>query len=261
MSNIHFVNLNEEDFLKKKLLYKHMPIENALRSLNEKYIWFANPTTWKDPFEKRFIEAKYIRKGKEVRFNWKDRVFCTCLTQTQTSEAYWNIYKQGNIGVEFRIYREMLLRELQKYGDAYKIYIGRVEYLKTNDIKKENLREIPFNPALKPNVTLNSDLFAARLFLLKRVAFKYEDEIRILIVKKNATKENGIKVNYDSENTDLIHQIVLDPNIGGNTTAMLKKFFSEEYGFTSLPGKEKGIKRVIQSQLYAKQSVAMLHID
>lgn len=257
---INFVNITEEEFLKSKVLYKHMSLENALRTLNDKYLWFANPSTWKDPFEKRFLEAKYIKKGKEVDFNWKGKVFCTCLTQTQTSEAYWNVYKQGNIGIEFKIYRKKLLEELTKYDGTYKIFIGRAEYLKSSDIKKE-LRSIPFNPAIEADVKLNSDIFASRLFLLKRVAFAYEDEIRIIVVKKNATKEDGIKIHYDCDNTDLIHQILLDPNLGENTSAMLKKVFADEYGFTPFLGKIQSTARVMQSQLYAKQPVAELHLD
>lgn len=257
---ITFVNITEDEFLENKLLYKHMPLENSLRSLNGKYLWFANPSTWKDPFEKRFLEAKYIKKGKEVGFNWKGKVFCTCLTQTQTSEAYWNIYNQNNIGIEFRIYREQLLEQLKKNVGTYSIFIGRAEYLKTSDIIKD-LKDIPFDPVMDPDVKINSDTFASRLFLLKRVAFKYEDEIRIILVKKTATKENGIKVTYDCENTDLIHQIVLDPNIGDNTSQMLKNVFINQYGFRPFPGKFHDTSRVLQSQLYAKQNVAELHID
>ena len=257
---IQFVNISREEFLKSKLLYKHLPLENALCSLNENYLWFANPSEWKDPFEKRFLEAKYIRDGKEVRFSWKDRVFCTCLTQTQTSEAYWNAYRHDNIGIEFKIYKEKLLEELERYDDSYKVFIGRAEYLKTRDITKD-LRDIPFNPPIEKNRRLNSDLFAARLFLLKREDFKYEDEIRIIVVKKNQTKEAGIKVKYACGNTDLIYQIVLDPNIGKSTAAMLKKVFIDEYGFSPFIGKVQNTSRVYQSQLYAKQSAAVLHLD
>lgn len=257
---ITFVNITKDEFLKHKLLYKYMPLENALKSLNEKYMWFANPSTWKDPFEKRFLEAKYIRKGKEVNFNWKGKVFCTCLTQTQTSEAYWNVYKKDSIGIEFRIYREKLLEELYKYDDNFKIFIGRAEYLKTSDIEKD-LRDIPFDPPLASSEKINTDKCASRLFLLKRIAFKYEDEIRIIVVKRNPTKESGIKMCYECENTDLIHQIVLDPNLEENTSNMLKKVFVDEYGFTPFVGKIKGTSRVLLSQLYTKPAVAELHID
>jgi len=257
---IQFVNITKEEFLKSKLLYKHMPLENALRVLNEKYLWFANPSEWKDPFEKRFLDARYIRNGKEVSFTWKGRVFCTCLTQTQTSEAYWNAYKHESIGVEFKFYREKILEVLSKIENSYKVFIGRVEYLKTNDIKKE-LRSIPFNPPIGKDVKVNSDTFVSRLFLLKRIDFSYEDEIRIIIVKPASTKETGIKIKYDCDNTDLIHQIVLDPTLGERTAAMLKKVFAEDYSFSPFPGSTQSMARVLQSQLYAKQSVAEIRID
>lgn len=149
---------------------------------------------------------------------------------------------------------------MKKYDGTFKIYIGRAEYLKTSDIKKD-LKEIPFDPAMAPDEKINSDTFASRLFLLKRVAFRYEDEIRIIIVKDTSTKENGIKFTYNCENTDLIHQIVLDPNLGDNTSKMLKKVFVNEYGFSPFAGKFHDTARVLQSQLYAKQNVAELHID
>ncbi len=257
---INFVNISKREFLEKKLLYKHMPLENALKTLNEKYLWFANPSSWKDPFEKRFLEAKYLKNDKEVDFNWKGKVFCICLTQTQTSEAYWNAYKQDSIGIEFKIIRKRLLDELARYESLYKIFIGRAEYMNTVDIKKD-LRDIPFAPAIEPGIKLNSDLFAARLFLLKRVAFKYEDEIRIIMVKKSATKENGVKMEYECENRELIYQVVLDPNLGDNTSTMLKKVFVDQYGFSPLEKRIFSTPRVLQSQLYKRQPQAELHID
>lgn len=235
-----------------------MPLENALRTLEDKSFWFANPSTWKDPFEKRFLEAKYIKGGKETKFTWIGKVFCACFTQTITSEAYWNTYTNGNIGVELRINRMTLLKELEKYDYRYKIFIGKVEYMKTNDIKK-GLNEIPFDPPAGGKI--NSDSFAARLFLLKRVAYTYEDEIRIIVVKQDATKEKGIKVNYDCENTDIINRIVLAPNIGDYTYKMLYNLFVTKYDFTDCIKRGKEYKRVLRSQLYAKQKQAVLKIE
>lgn len=257
---IHFVNITKEEFLKKKLLYKHLPLEYALHTLKDKSLWFANPSTWKDPFERRFLEAKYTKKDKEVNFNWKGKVFCTCMTQTITSEAFWNTYSRGDIGVEIRFYRNKLLEELAHYDKTYKIFIGKAEYLKTEDIKKE-LRSIPFNPPIPKDANLNSNDIVARLFLLKRIAYAYEDEIRIIVVKPNATKENGIVMKYNCENTDLIQRIVLDPNIGDYTYSMLKELFAEKYGFTPIIRGGQTYNRVLRSQLYANQTQAVLKLD
>lgn len=260
MSFVKFINITEEEFLAKDLLFKYLPLENALRTLKDKTIWFANPSSWKDPFEKRFLNAKYIRDNKEVKFKWKDRVFCSCFTQTITSEAFWNTYTQNSIGIEFRIDRKKLLEELKKADDSYKIYIGKVEYLKTEDIKR-GLRSIPFNPPIPNSTNLNTDLFAARLFLLKRIAFSYEDEIRIIIVKENSTKQNGIGFIYNCENTSLVQRIVIDPNIGDYTLSVLKRVFIEDFGFKPIINTGKAFNRVLRSTIYSNQSQVVLKLD
>lgn len=49
---VKFVNMTEDEFLSKKILYKYMPLEFALGMIKDKYLWLCNPTIWKDPFEK-----------------------------------------------------------------------------------------------------------------------------------------------------------------------------------------------------------------
>lgn len=258
---IHFVNIKKEEFLRSKLLYKHMPLENALRTLENKYLWFADPCEWKDPFEKRFLEAKYTQKGKNVNLRWRDKLFCTCMTQTISSEAFWNTYSKGNIGVELRISRSQLLEELSRYEDKYKIFIGRAEYLNTKDITCKDLRKIPFNPAVPADLKTNSDEFAARLFLLKRVSFSYENEIRIIIVSDEPSSAKGIELKYLCDNTELIHSVVLDPNIEDYTFNMLKGHFENAFGFIKTEQNGKKRQRVLRSRLYAKQRTAILNLD
>lgn len=257
---IQFVNITQEDFLSKKILYKHMPLENALRFLKDKAFWFANPMTWKDPFEKRFIEAKYSMNGKDVKFRWRNRLFCTCMTQTVTSEAFWNTYNQGGIGIEFRFYREKVLEELSNYADKYMVFIGKAEYMLTDDIRK-GLRQIPFHPPIPKDISLNSESFAARLFMLKRISFSYEDEIRIVIVKDKDSNDKGIALNYNCNNTDLIQSIIVDPNIEDYTFEMLNKVFINDYGFTPVLNAGKRYNRVLKSQLYVNPERAELKLD
>ena len=256
---IQFVNIAEDEFFKTTLLHKYMPLEYALKTLNEKKLWFANPTSWKDPFEKRFIEAQYKSKSERLSsFAWKDRVFCICMTQTTTSEAYWNTYSYQQIGIEFRVNKRRLYDELQKVQNQYDIYIGKVEYMKTSDIKKEPISSIPFR---KPIPKVNSSEWKARLLLLKRIAYKYEDEIRIILVKRKKTKEHGINLEYQCKNTDLIETIVLDPSLDDNTTALLKEVFENKYDFKPKLNKNNRLqRRVLKSQLYATQKPQTLTI-
>ena len=178
---IIFLNISEEDFKKnKKPLHKHMSLESALNTLNNSVMWFASPTTWKDPFESRFVDAKYKHNGKLKSFPLKDKVFCACYTETAASEAYWTPYSQQQVGVEFVINRNELLKQLESHANRYDIYIGKVEYMKTASIKRP-LSMIPFSV---PHPRVWTKEWCARLLLLKRNAYKYEDEMRIMIIKK-----------------------------------------------------------------------------
>lgn len=221
-----------------------MPLEYALETLNKRQLWFSNPTVWKDPFEKLFIEAQYKYDGKLHDFQWKNRVFCFCLTQTPASEAHWNTYVQQGIGIEFRINRKLLLKELEKHAPRVEhIYIGRVEYMKFSDINGD-INKIPFKAPVPKSVS--PELFA-RLLLLKRVEFQYENEIRIIIVKKKKAKKEGMSIKYSCKNTDLIHSIYLSPSLERNTTELLKEAFRKKYHFIPF---NKQTHRVMKSQLY-----------
>ena len=250
---LNFTQAELNNFLAdKRPLHKHMSLESALNSLNNQILWFANPTTWKDPFESRFVMAKYIKNGKEITYPWYNRIFCTCLTQTAASEAYWTPYSQQQIGVEFKINRQVLIKQLEEYSTNYEIFIGRVEYMMTKEIRGA-LSSIPFSPPIPVKETRE---WWARLLLLKRNAYRYEDEIRIIIIKKDTTKEKGISLKYSCANTDLIQSIVLDPSIEANTFSMLREIFETKYKFLPFNNKSNKLShRVTKSQLYAKQKV------
>lgn len=231
---INYINTTEAEFLSKKLLYKYMPLEFALACIKEQYLWLCNPIVWKDPFERRFIEAKYKTSSKEVEFPIKGRVFCTCMTQTPTSEAHWNVYSREQIGISFKIRREKLLEILKSHTTDYDIYIGSVNYLKTHEIKRNKLSDIKLIKTINPFSINNRDI-QIQLLMLKRIAFKYEDEIRILAIKKSKTSENGIKLAFNSVKVnELISVVTIDPNVAVRTEDMLKKLFKNEYGFTEV---------------------------
>lgn len=220
---IHFVNISEKEFLKLKFLYKIMPLEYALAFFETGGFWFAKPTVWEDPYEKRFIDATYNGK----KFIWKDRVFCTCMTGIHSSEALWNMYSKNSIAVQFCLRREDLLYILNDYvkdNPTHEIYIGRVEYLNTNEINMP-LKQIPFSVP-SPSINPNNSKLAAKLLLLKRIAYEYEKEIRIMIVKPMSTSENGISVPYDKNNLNFIERITLDPKISRYEEIAFKKVFN-----------------------------------
>lgn len=246
---VEFIRITRADFLSKNYLNKFMPLEYALESLQNKYLWLANPTRWEDPFEKRFVTAKYIDDaGKEKNFSWLGRVFCICFTQTPRSEAYWSVYSRKEIGIQLRINRSELLKELEvfsKDNENFKVYIGKVEYMKAIDIKKP-LSQIPMVD--KPK-NINSSDFKARLLLLKRKDFEYENEIRVIVVKQKETQERGIRLPI-KDIYQLINQITIDPSAGNYTTEALKYYLTGELGFTPIDRSMGQFHRVVRSNLY-----------
>lgn len=76
----------------------------------------------------------------------------------------------------------------------------------------------------------------------------------LYLLKKSKTQENGINLNYNCKNTELIHSIILDPKLQDNTTEMLKDIFENKYNFKPTKNiKERIQRRVLKSQLYAEQ--------
>lgn len=250
--DIHFLNINEEDFLAKKYLYKHMSLNYVMKNLVDKTLLFSNPETWNDPFERRFINASYVKpNGTEIPFPWKDRVYCSCFTQEIVSEAHWMIHSSTVIPMEFIVHRDELLREVEKHKDKYQIFVGKVEYIYQNEFSNE-LTKIPFDPPMA-TFDITSDILLGRLLLLKRKAFAYEDEFRIILVRKsnNAKKDvNNVLLKYKCHNYELYDKIKIGPDVPKEVATMIKDVLSEEKYDMPPANTRRGLsKRITQSNL------------
>lgn len=233
--------LQDDEFVNSgKFVNKFMPLERALNLLNDKCLWFANPNEWPDPYEKRFINAKY--DGGHP-FAWKDRVFCSCFTNNASSEAQWNAYSNNDDMIKITFDRVELMHLLESYYAANphnQVYFDKVEYMQTKYIEKP-LSKIPFDPPISDGSSIRSMEFKARLLLLKRKAFDYEEEFRAIVIKPKATKEKGIRVDFANIHP-LIKSITIGPKVGNDTFLMLKEILINKYGFTD--------KQILQSYLY-----------
>lgn len=255
---VKFFNMTRAEFLSKKLLHKYMPLERALEMLSNQTLWFANPTIWKDPFEKRFIENVYDIGGSQKVFPWKNRVYCMCATQTATSEAYWNAYSAGEIGVSIKFNRLNLLNELDRLStNGNRIYIGIVQYQKTNEIKAALTGNTFLNPTGAPIMSLGTEEIKVRLLLLKRLAYQYENEVRFFVVRDKKANQSGTLLKYSIPNTDLIDSFSLDPRIGPLTVDLLRKELESHYGFMPISRTQ---RRVQRSLLYAEEKPTIIKL-
>lgn len=246
---VKFINITEQEFLQKSLIHKNCSLEHCIDLLENRRFWFANPASWQDPFESMFLTSKYkLNANNPKEHPWQQRVFATCMTETATCEAYWNVYSHQQIGMSLALIREQLLRELRNYSQQTNstIYIGKVEYQKTSSIVN-NLRNNPFISPYLSQSGIGSEQAKVRLLLLKRSSYRYEDEIRFFIVKKKKMLVEGIPVAFGCAPTDLIKTITIDPNVGDNVFKLIKDRMVQNYGFADIAANN---KRVRKSLLY-----------
>lgn len=259
---VEFLNIDDVDkFIDDTpVLYKYLPLENALRNLKNKAIWLSKPRNWDDPFEYRFLDAKYTdNKGVESVFPFKERVFATCLTREPYSEAQWNAYSKESLAIRFVFDTKTLLQQLSNYAanNSFHIFLGKVEYHKRNEIEVDSLDNLKFDEEKKGKV-INKSLkdfdFCARLLLLKRQDFTYENEIRLIVIKKKDAKTEGFNFNYKCDNKTLIKNLMISPRVKDSTFHFLKKYLAIEF---DMPPKidKKGIEkpRILRSRLYNKE--------
>ena len=72
-------------------LYKYMPYNRLVSSVNNSELVFVSPETWIDPFERRFWKTDYRK-----RYNGftQPEIACMCLTTKSSTneEASWKMY-------------------------------------------------------------------------------------------------------------------------------------------------------------------------
>ena len=281
---VTFLNFVDEIELKKFIegngsknssyLYKYALWGNAKKSLTDRYLWMSNPCVWNDPFENYFLAAQYVDSaGSLIDFPFKNRVFCNCLTPDNNSEAHWITYAKKYVGVCLRINVKELLESLNGFGHAHpnlSIYMGKVSYLKQSDIKAEKVQDIPLYEDTKgrPVVRdINDTDFCANLLLLKRKAFKHDNEIRLIIIQKQE-ELNGIKFQYNFDpngiqipkylNEKLFERVITSPFYGVEKRDSIrkelekKKYGMNRYMIRQKTGREILYSRIQRSQLYDK---------
>ena len=235
--SVIYLNITENEFKSTSSVQKFMPLERALQLLKTRKLWFSNPVIWPDPFERRFIDGEYPG-GK--KFTWRNRVYCMCVTTNMASEASWKAYGDGYV-VKLEFDRKELakiLDDFSKRPNVMDMFLGKMDYQQTKNIEKP-LKQIKFtygNP-----MKINTKRFKASLLLLKRKAYEYENEFRMIVVKRRQTKENGILIDIPNLMT-LIKSIVIGPKVENYEYEMIKDHLITQYKFSK--------SKISQSNLY-----------
>lgn len=177
--------------------FKYLSLDTALLCIENNTMQFVEPSRWQDKYERRFYEADYISQN--VGYEDCPMLFATCMTTTRFNEAAWKLYTYGKTGlgvscVEFQINKFKFRQQLVKaVSELDKIYEGVVMYCSQSMIDNIHLKKVEKKGAKVANkfhsqyVTrqagvpyINNYL---NLLLMKRDAFKHENETRFFILK------------------------------------------------------------------------------
>ena len=169
------------------------------QGVEEKKFVFISPTKWEDPFEKINL--------------LRDDIYCICSTydKSENEEALWKAYNDTSdedktVRISFGF--EKMLDAFGKYEKEYDFYISPMDYYFSRD---EILKISKYIKQI-PNLSLVNQINA---LCLKRKAFSYENEIRILVVKKGMEKSSEGNGHCHLKNFDyqsgIISNVTLPP--------------------------------------------------
>lgn len=209
-------------------LYRIMDFARVVQIFERKELYFANPSTWDDPYE------QLIRHSKD------HAVFGQCWSRTYSSDALWRIYSKDGMGVRISTTEQRFRRVITSgiKGKGYNYRLREVEYVP----------QVRLNRKAKNVAASLQKVFvvaeAVDMLYVKREAFEHEDEWRATLfcpMEAKADGKKGITIPVDPHR--FIRGILLDPRASDELVAAFTFYFREKLGF-------KG--RVARSELYKK---------
>lgn len=207
--NVHLLNGYEP----RKYLYKYVRYSSFIDSVRSHRLVFVSPNLWQDPWECVYYETDYCS------YNYiRPQIACLCTTENATENEYaaWKLYVNNPQDKSLRISLNVdnLLFQLNDYAinNHCQVYIGKMIY----EFERGEIQQLHTdnNKFFKDQFFFSpfTDINYLSLMCLKRKAFKYENEVRIFIVKQNALYENNnniISVTVDF--SKVVKKIVIAP--------------------------------------------------
>lgn len=235
----NFLNFKPEDI--DKPIFRFLTIERLLEIFKTHSNVLVSPKLWDDPFENHIMTSFIKQKTsdeKDICIGFRDNLYGQCWTQTRESDAMWRIYSPKKNGARITTTPRKLLHSL--FVDTgndinnYSCFLGKVNYF-TTDKLREHLDKNALDWLIEP-----SGKGLPQSLLFKRVPFKHENEVRLLINTKFKTGKGENLYHYRFNPLEIIEDIVFDPRID------YKEFQNYKLELKKLHFN----KRIVKSKLY-----------
>ncbi len=234
--------LGERD--KNRFIYKYMDLEAAIVSLSTDTIRFVEPLQWEDRYEARFYNASYANVCNAAGNT--PPLLANCFSHEPMNEAAWKIYSHAKAGlgarcVKLKINKKAFRDMIVRMNADYRLYEGVVNYVEGYHIDNLHRRQYPNG---RPNdlydkVFSNFDLSSyLSLLLIKRPAFRHEQELRYFMIPKAPMLRGDIgSVNLQINWKELLTGISVDENCTDTELEILNRILCSK-GISISPKRE-----------------------
>lgn len=219
-------------------IYRIISLERLLEMFATQKNVLVNPEVWEDTFENFILKSQVKSASGELNdYGFSREMYGQCWTRENSSDAMWRIYSPNKECLRIRTTVRKLIESLysaQNELASISCCIGKVEYLNNKNLM------------LRANSTFDeSGISVENLFrslLIKRRAFRHENEVRILFHNYRGEEPLSKIYSYSINPEDLIDQIMIDPRRSYSEFETIKAIIKHSTKF------KKPIKR---SKLYA----------
>ncbi|WP_310048913.1 DUF2971 domain-containing protein [Pseudomonas fluorescens] len=207
-------------------LYRIMDFSRVVQLFEKKELYFANPSTWDDPYEQLLKHSK------------DHALFGQCWSRTFSSDALWRIYSKDGMGVRISTTEEKLRQVIRSgiEGKGYKYRLREVKYV--SQLRLSRKAKI-IASSMRDFLDVPS---AVDMLYMKREAFSHENEWRATLYCPSEIRVDGKKgITIPVDPGHFIKSILLDPRASDEIVNAFTFYFKEKLGFEG---------RVARSELY-----------
>ena len=215
----HGIPLSSSSFV-----YRYFPLHRALQLFQSCRLPMLLPTSWWDPLETVWTRQQYQKK----RILGEKTVFGSCWTLGARNDALWQIYSKSAPAVRVRTTVGALTHlltnaELLENG---KIYFGKVVYCIEDEL-------VDLSNRLE-KATLKKDIgrHLVEGMMHKRLAFQFEQELRVLWVKSGKDPRQAINIPYVPRM--LFDQVRIDPRLEASFAADISAALTTVSGLSNI---------------------------
>lgn len=199
--------LNEFDLNKE--VYRIFPFSRLEQIFRERCLTLVKTKKWDDPFENFILNSSgFTAKGERFDIAFRDNFYGQCWSLSKENDAMWRIYSPDKNGVKIKTKISNLINNLNETSGEFRdisAFIGKVQYQSTSRL----LEMLTNRERMSGKILDSTGRGQASTFFYKRIAFKHENEIR-LIYNSQQHSENDLH-NFAINPFELIEEITFDP--------------------------------------------------